>query len=264
MVEEYLNRLGIYEKLDISFDSLCKIQQNHLLNVPFENFNIHLYKELKLEKDFIFDKIVNKKRGGLCYEMNYLLYLILVKMGFDAELIGSKTKNDGNFFDHPLIKVFLDNNYYLVDVGFGDNFMKPIKLSKNTIHTDTKGTFKISFVEGNEYILEKLTNDIFVKQFIIRDKEEKIEDFYNRKEWYVNSDQSIFRKNFFCSKEYLDGRVSLKENKIKYTRDGKVFIEAINNEDSFLNHLVGIFGIHLLNNEILIIKEILKEFYGQE
>lgn len=264
MVEEYLKRLGIYEELDISFDSLCKIQQNHLLNIPFENFNIHLYKELNLEKDFIFDKIVNKKRGGLCYEMNYLLYLILVTMGFDAELIGSKTKDDGNFFDHPLIKVFLNNNYYLVDVGFGDNFMKPIKLSKNTIHTDTKGIFKISFIEGNEYLLEKLTNDIFVKQFIIRDKEEKIEDFYTRKDWYVSSNQSIFKKNFFCSKEYLDGRVSLKEDKIKYTRGNKVFIEGINNEDSFLNHLVGIFGIDLLDDEVLIIKEKLKEFYGQK
>ncbi len=48
------------------------------------------------------------------------------------------------------------------------------------------------------------------KQFIIYNQVEDIENFYNRKEWYIHPTDFIFKQNLFCSKEYFDNQISHK------------------------------------------------------
>lgn len=61
-VDEYLKRFNSANYKEPSIQNLFRLQSNHLLNVPFENLDIHLscqYESLDLE--FLYDKIVNKK-----------------------------------------------------------------------------------------------------------------------------------------------------------------------------------------------------------
>lgn len=61
-VDDYLKRFNSINYKEPSIQNLFRLQSNHLLNVPFENLDIHLgcqYESLDLE--FLYDKIVNKK-----------------------------------------------------------------------------------------------------------------------------------------------------------------------------------------------------------
>ncbi len=72
--EKYLNRIKYSEPLEPNLDTLKKLQKSHLLNVPFENLDIHNGIPIELSVDRIYEKIVNQNRGGFCYELNGLFW----------------------------------------------------------------------------------------------------------------------------------------------------------------------------------------------
>lgn len=73
-LEAYFERIGYKGPQDVSFKTLKAIQAAHLLSIPFENLDLHLNVPLQLNFPHLFDKIVIKRRGGWCYEVNGLLY----------------------------------------------------------------------------------------------------------------------------------------------------------------------------------------------
>lgn len=75
---KYLERIKYEDQLSISLEVLNKLQKSHLQNIPFENLDIHTGKKIELENTY--DKVVSKGRGGFCYELNGLFYLLLKKL----------------------------------------------------------------------------------------------------------------------------------------------------------------------------------------
>ena len=53
-----------------------------MLAVPFENLDIHLGVANVLDPEHVFDKIVTRRRGGWCYELNGSFALLLEALGF--------------------------------------------------------------------------------------------------------------------------------------------------------------------------------------
>ena len=81
----------------------------HLLAVPFENLDIHLGRPISLDQDALFGKIVTRRRGGFCYELNGLFALLLRELGFEVTLLSAGVaRADGGFgpeFDHLTLLV---------------------------------------------------------------------------------------------------------------------------------------------------------------
>ena len=59
----YLNRIGYSGPTQPTLDVLRAVHRQHLLSIPYENLDIHLGRELSLDLDTIFDKIVTRQRG---------------------------------------------------------------------------------------------------------------------------------------------------------------------------------------------------------
>ena len=80
--------------------------------------------QLKLEWPDIFRRLVQEKRGGLCYERDEVLYQALKYLGFDAHRIEcSAVKSGTNYelassYDHMAVAVKLDKKWYLCDAGW--------------------------------------------------------------------------------------------------------------------------------------------------
>lgn len=251
----YLKRLNIDKVIGLNIEDLNLIHTKHLINIPFENFDIHIYSAITLNKDKLFNKIIHNRRGGICYELNYLLYLFLKELGFSVSLLGGSVfGNRISELDHLFLKASIENSDYLVDVGFGDNFFKPIKFICDIEQHDVKGVFKVEYIEGNEFRLLKKCGNNFEVEYTFLNQDRDINEFYNRKEWIVNSNQSIFRTNLFCSIEMENGRQSLKQDKkiINISEERKEV--AINSFEDFLQQLIA-FNISLTQKE----KDILSE-----
>src|SRR6185436_1903286 len=84
-VQACLKRIGYNGSIDVSYETLCNLQRSFLLNVPFENLDIHLGRRIEIDPESVFRKVVNERRGGFCYELNSLFHDLLAELGFDVE-----------------------------------------------------------------------------------------------------------------------------------------------------------------------------------
>src|SRR5215831_11213210 len=68
-LDAYLERIGASRLARPNADALHDLQRRHLLTVPFENLSIHLGEPIALDEDAMFEKVVERRRGGFCYEL---------------------------------------------------------------------------------------------------------------------------------------------------------------------------------------------------
>ena len=75
-------RIGYEGHLDNSYKTLAAIQEAHLKAVPYENLDIRYGIPLSLVIPDLYHKIVIKRRGGYCFELNALFRWLLLELGF--------------------------------------------------------------------------------------------------------------------------------------------------------------------------------------
>ncbi|PKG41555.1 arylamine N-acetyltransferase family protein [Psychroflexus sp. MES1-P1E] len=223
-ISQYLKRIDFQGATSIDEDVLFKLQKKHLLNIPFENLDIHYGKKINLSIDEIYQKIIIDKRGGFCYELNGLFHYLLKQIGFNAKLISARvhTKN-GEYspeYDHLAIIVNIENNEYLVDVGFGKFSLEPLQLQTTERIEDAFGQFKFDKHDINYYRINEIINNNLIPQYIFRDKERKFQEFEERCKFHQTSNNSHFTKKKLISIAKKDGRITLNNSQLKYTRLG--------------------------------------------
>lgn len=248
-VKAYLARIGINEKLEPNIENLRRIQSRHLLTVPFENLNIHIYHKLSPDPDELFEKVVLGRRGGVCYEINYLYMLLLKELGYKVSFYGGRTADNSSFLDHSFPMVELDDKKYITDVGFGDNFLYPIEFTPGLQQIDPKGLFTIEYDGGGYYSVFKEVNQSRYRLYTFVLNQRDIADFTERKIFYCTDSRSHFHKNLIISVEKDNGRVSLKQTKILFTEDGKRRTIKVENFHHYINLLYEHFGIILTPEE---------------
>lgn len=132
-VGAYLERIGYRGPLDPSAETLRRLHLAHLLAVPFENLSIEVGEPVVLDDRALFEKIVGRRRGGFCYELNGLFAALLRELGFDVEMLSAavmgRAGEFGPEFDHMALLVRLEERW-LADVGFGDSFVEPLLLDR--------------------------------------------------------------------------------------------------------------------------------------
>ncbi len=249
-VANYLKRIGMTVKPQLNVDGLRVLQQLHLYKVPFENLDIHYKKDIVLDINAIEEKIVQQGRGGFCYELNALFYTLLQELGFDAKIVSARVRDDeGGFgaeFDHMTIIVRLDEDEWLVDVGFGDFIYAPLKIELDTIQKDKWQFYKI-VEHNNTFHKVQESNDalFFADQFIFSTKARKLQEFRGMSYYHQTSPDSKFTQQKCCTIALPDGRITLTDSKFVQTKNGERNIKNIRSEKTFLRLLKEHFDIVL-------------------
>src|SRR6267378_8550366 len=157
-IKAYLERLDYTGPLAANAETLRLLQLAHLRKVPFENLSIHSGEPIVLNDAALFEKIVSRRRGGFCYELNGLFAALLRTLGFDVAMLSAQVANAagvfGPDFDHMALMVTLAERW-LVDVGFGDSFLEPLKLDEERSNDNAylivrEGEFLVLMKQANE------------------------------------------------------------------------------------------------------------------
>jgi N-hydroxyarylamine O-acetyltransferase len=137
MLIPYLERIGLELPLPADAESLRRLQLAHMLHVPFENLDIALGRPIRLGLTTLYDKIVTRRRGGFCYELNGLFAWLLDDLGFEVTYLSASDYHpaDNSYgldFDHLVLLVRCPADAapqvrWLVDVGWGDTFRIPLR-----------------------------------------------------------------------------------------------------------------------------------------
>ena len=70
-ISKYLGRINL-DNSNNDLDGLTMLQEQHMETIPFENLDMVVGRRIALNYPHLFDKIITKKRGGNCFELNIL------------------------------------------------------------------------------------------------------------------------------------------------------------------------------------------------
>ncbi len=243
-IQAYLDRIGYKGKQEVSLAVLRSLHGQHIFSVPFENLDIHYGKEISLDVTSIYKKVVEKKRGGFCYELNLLFHSLLRELGFESRIIAARIFDSqgliGPAFDHMCLLVELEQ-LWLVDVGFGDLFLQPMALQEDTIQTDGRNYFKVEKMAVNEYVLLMSSGKApFCRKYTFSTQAKVVSDFVPLCQDKQTNPNSYFVKNKVCTKPTRTGRITLFNQKLihkageqkleSFLKDEEQFTEILKNE----------------------------------
>lgn len=245
---EYLQRINYTGPLEPTLEVLSQLQQAHLMHVPFENLDIH--NNTRIDLNNLFDKVVTRRRGGFCYELNGLFYQLLKELGFIVKKVSARVydgkENYSPEFDHMALIVTIKNDKYLVDVGFGEFALCPIKIELNTETNDPKGIFRIEAFDENYIVVKKKgAGGNFIPEYFFTEKERQLNEFYEMCNYHQTNSASHFMQKRICSLPTPNGRITLTGNTLKITENAEVRERKLNDEDEAKEILWNYFGIKL-------------------
>jgi arylamine N-acetyltransferase len=130
---------------------LCELQERHLCHIPFENLSQHGAHggPVALDIDAIAHKVLDRRRGGFCLELNSLFAALLRACGYQVTIVEAvvfKGTFDGVAPSHVCLMVKVphddeatDDALHYVDVGFGEPPLHPLKLDFHTEQVTPEG-----------------------------------------------------------------------------------------------------------------------------
>ncbi|HET7209384.1 MAG TPA: arylamine N-acetyltransferase [Terriglobales bacterium] len=242
----YLEHIGYSGPTAPNAETLRDLHRAHLLTVPFENLDIHWGRTISVDPERAVQKIIDEHRGGFCYELNGAFALLLKTLGFQVTLLSARVPcsdgSDGPEFDHLALRVDLEEPW-LADVGFGDSFLEPLRLSIGVEQEQTGKRFRI--VEAAPCLrLEKaVAGQDWKTEYLFSLKSRHMDEFAEMCHYHQTSPQSPFTRKKVCSRATADGRITLSEMRLITTACGGRTEKILETEQDWCRVLREEFGI---------------------
>jgi N-hydroxyarylamine O-acetyltransferase len=149
MNDLFRKRINLPQNEEITFEKLSTVLAKTAQTIPFENLCIISKNTQEITSDNLVQRILHQNEGGLCYDLNTLLYLFLKENGFDVRLVRGIVYNQmekrWSYTGKTHVTIILthDGKEYLVDTGFGGNIpLTPVPLTGEVV-TSNNGEFKV-------------------------------------------------------------------------------------------------------------------------
>ncbi|MER7133992.1 arylamine N-acetyltransferase family protein [Streptosporangium saharense] len=213
--DEYLTRIGAARPHHPDAEVLADLHLRHLRTVPFENLSIHLAEPIVLDEAALIDKIVTRRRGGFCYELNGAFAVLLRSLGYRVTMLAARSLDGGSVgppFDHMALRVDAPDPW-LVDVGFGRFVHRPLRLDPDIDQADPEGVFRL--VETEEGDIDVLKDG--VPQYRLEQRPRLLADYEATCWWQQTSPTSHFTRSLVCSRLTEDGRLTLSGRQLVHT-----------------------------------------------
>jgi len=245
--QAYLERINYTGPFAPGAETLRLLQVAHLRTVPFENLSIHSGEPIVLDDERLFEKIVRRRRGGFCYELNGLFAALLRALGFEVTMLSARVANaEGIFgpdFAHMTLMVTLAERW-LVDVGFGDSFLEPLKLDEENEQIQARRAYRIVREDEGLTLMQRLNDDEWKQQYRFTLRPYQYSDYAEMCRYHQTSPQSHFTKARICSRATPEGRISLSDLRFITTiADGERQEQILTNQEEYATILRDHFGV---------------------
>lgn len=221
-VTAYLARIGAHRPARPTAEALAELHERHVMTVPFENVDFHLRRPMDIGAGAI-EKIVTRRRGGTCYELNGAFSELLRALGYDVTVLAGRVIEHGvpgPVLGHMLLRVVAADSPYpwLVDVGYGRGARRPLRFDSSEPQADPHGVFRLA--GGAPYGDLDLLRDE-VPQYRIEARPRTVEDFTHMWWWYCNFPGSPHLTHLYCTLPTPTGRVTLSGDTLSVREAGR-------------------------------------------
>lgn len=245
-VAAYLRRIGARRPDEPTSAALRDLHDRHVLTVPFENVDFHLREPMGIGAGAI-EKVVARRRGGTCYELNGAFFELLRVLGFDAEVLAGRVADGGELgpiIGHMALRVRTTDSPdpWLVDVGYGRGARLPLRWVTGAPQQDPHGAFELA--EAPHGDVDLLRDGRL--QYRLEDRPRLVADFETMWWWYQHSPESPHLRNLYCTIPTDDGgRATLSGTTLTVREKGAKLTMVIEDEDELRETYRARFGVEL-------------------
>ena len=247
-IPAYLERIAYSGATKRDSATLRAIHRAHLFTVPFENLDIALGRKIVTDESKILNKIIARRRGGFCYELNGGFAALLRELGFQVTLLSARVArpndSEGPEFDHLALRINLEESW-LVDVGFGESFLEPLHLEAETEQVDPAGTFRLVQDADRWHVQRAEPDSGWKAQYSFSMQSRQLEEFAAMCHYHQTSPESHFTQNSICSRATPEGRITLSGMKLIVTAHGQRKERTLASQEEWTATLREEFGIRL-------------------
>ena len=232
-VAAYLDRIRYAGATEPSVETLRALHRAHMLSVPFENLDIHLGRPIVCDEESFIRKIVSERRGGFCYELNGALAALLRALGFRVTLLSARVaradgSGDGPEYDHLALRVDVPEtsalpgassqaDSWLADVGFGDNFLEPLRFEPGLEQSQIGRVYRLVEIDGR-FNMEVRIGETWKRQYSFAMEPRQLSEFAAMCRYHQTSAASHFTQQRLCSIATAQGRITLSDSRLIETR----------------------------------------------
>ena len=223
-VDRYLERIGYGGWVRSDLATLAALQRAHLTNVPFENLDVYYGAGVEVGADWALDKVVRRRRGGWCFELNTAFAELLRAIGFDVGLRGAEVmwgRPQPDSPDHMTLEVKLDGRSWLVDVGFGDAFCRPLALDDPDPQDGESRPYRVRDVDGY-VVLDSETDGEWTSDYRFRPIDVDLSVFEPASQRLQHTAGLHWTETRFATRLFPGGRVALLHDRLKLTRGSEI------------------------------------------
>jgi len=245
-LDAYLARIGYSGDLRPDFASLRALHRAHLLAVPYENLDVQLGRPMTTDSVAAFDKIVRRRRGGWCYEMNGAFGLALDAAGFRVTRLAGAVLREAlgaaNHASHLVLKVDLAAETWLADVGYGDGPIEPFQPGE-TPYVQRGFAFERERLEDGWWRMRNHRHA--PRSFDVRLEPADETELADRCVGLQTSPTSVFVQNAIVQRHTSDGLVLMRNRTLRRIWPDRIEEQLIDSADQYMSLLAEIFGLEL-------------------
>lgn len=247
-VRTYLARIGYTGPLDGGAETLAELQRCHLHTVPYENFDILRRIPLSLEPERLYDKIVVRRRGGYCFELNALFGWLLRELGYGVtDYFARFWRDEPNpppKRRHHVLKVEAEGVAYLCDVGVGGIVpRRPLRLVEGLEQAQGDELYRMERDAEFGWLLCERKRGEWSWLYSFTEEPQLPRDYLMASYWCENAPDSIFTKGAMVAIRTKEGRNTIAGDEFRiFTAEG-VRSFTPQTEEEFAEALSAHFGI---------------------
>jgi N-hydroxyarylamine O-acetyltransferase len=238
-----LERIGHGWNVRPDLETLRSLHRAHVTAIPFEALDVQLGRVPSLEPEAIFDKLVERRRGGWCYELNGLFGAALEKIGFEVTRLSCGVmRQDGGdecVGTHLALLVNCEGPW-LCDVGFGGSLLEPLPLRVGS-RVDAPYTLSLEQLGDGYWRFTERHETPFSYDFRAEPADEGL--LVAKRDWQSTHPNSNFTLNFVAQKRHADRHDVLRGRVLTERGSEGTKTHVIENADEFVVTLAERFGI---------------------
>lgn len=223
-IHAYLERIGAAEYTEPSVPALRALTRAHLERIPFENLDTAGHPcPVSLREEDLFEKVAVRRRGGYCFELNKLFFLLLKELGYDCYPAAARIlyrRTPPRPLSHRVTVVRLDGEKWLADVGYGGPGPKGA-LCLNGERQEIAGEFFSTGIVEGEQVIYRHDPDETRKLISFRDEPWMEVDFETINGYYSLHPDSIFTQKTLVYRCIPDGQYALVDDTFSIQRLGR-------------------------------------------
>ncbi|MCM3112702.1 arylamine N-acetyltransferase family protein [Lederbergia lenta] len=247
-VVSYLERIGYSGPTEASIETLAQLQECHLQSVPYENFDILQRIPLSLEIPALFDKIVVRRRGGYCFELNALFSWLLRELGYQVtDYFARFWRDEPNTPPkrrHHVLQVKTEGKLYLCDVGVGGVVPRqPIQMVEHLVHRQGEEYYQLERDNYYGWMLYEKKRGQWSEIYSFTEEPQLPKDYIMASYWCENAPDSIFIHDAMVAIRTAVGRNSIAGKEFRIFTEGGVESFTPQTKEEYNEALKKHFGI---------------------